>query len=277
MKNPIHTTREDRRRFLGVAGAGCLAMWLEPELALDGLEKVGPDTTSGGVLELGLRCASVAGIRSFYEETMGWACTSSGTSLTVAAGGTTVRFEESEGAPVYHVAWTIPSDRFSQAKSWLRRRTPLLRHPDGRDEFHFVSARRRAVYFADPGGNVLELIARDEVGDRGRGEFGLHDIRCVNHVGLVVRDMFGAIEQIENALGLFPTATPLPTFTKLGDRNRHLVLVPEGRPWLPEGSRPAGVFPTEVTLHGAEERTARILDYPYRVRIRQRRGAVEPG
>lgn len=169
--------------------------------------------------------------------------------------------------PYYHLAWAIPSNKFETGKEWLAERTPILRHSDGRDEFHFRTANRRAVYFADPAGNVLELIARDDLGDTASGSFGLRDLLYLNHAGLVVDDIDTAMWQIRDALGLSPTARPLPTFTKLGDAHRHVVLVPRERLWLPEMNRGAEVFAAEVVLHGPEEAEIEIEGLPYRVAI----------
>lgn len=259
----------DRREFLRGAAALSFSTWLGAELVADDLvAAVRParEETGGGILRLRLRASRMEAQSVFYSQTMGWQVARKKSLLQVRAGGTEIIFEPSDDAvPVYHIAWAIPCNKFATGKAWLAARTSLLRAPDGRDEFHFRSANRRAVYFADADGSILELIARDDLGDIAPGPFSLADLLYVNHVGLVVDDMDTSIAALSAACGLQPTAPPRPTFTKLGDAHRHVVLVPPGRFWLPEMSQAAEVFPTEVVLHGPERTTYRFDQLPYRV------------
>lgn len=264
-----------RRTVLSGLGRAGLATWLGAELALDALAEPSEPTeatgTEGGILRARLLATRLDAMRDFYGRTLGWPVERHGESLVVRAGGTLLQFDPTpaDDAPYYHVAWAIPSNKLGLGKAWLAARVPLLVHPDGRDEFHFKNARRKAVYFADPAGNVLELIARYELGDRAGGDFGLDDLLYVNHAGLVVDDMDAAIQTLSSALGLAPTAPPLPTFTKLGDVYRHLVLVPRERLWLPEMNRGAEVYPADVVLHSPVEREVALDPLPYRVQLAQ--------
>lgn len=262
----------DRRSFLKGLGGGGLAAWL----GFDALAQVAggravapPASTRRGILRLRLRATRLAEMARFYGQEMGFAVATSPKSLTVEAGGTLLEFEQAaEGEqPVYHIAWAIPQNKLPLAKAWLAARTPLLVHPDGRDEFHFRSANRRAVYFADPAGNVLELIARHNLDDGTEGPFTLADILYVNHAGLVVDDLPGAIDELETGLGLELRADPTPDFAQLGDEHRHLVLVTRKRFWLPEMKVPAEVFDAEIVLHGSPAADLAFRRHPYRVGI----------
>lgn len=262
-----------RRRFLtGMSQAG-FAAWLGAETALDAsaapAEAQAAAGTERGILKVKMLAPRLDAMTDFYAGTMGWPVSRVGSSLRVRAGGTELRFEEApEGlAPYYHVAWAIPSNKFEIGKAWLYGRLPLLKNSDGHDEFHFKSVNRRAVYFADPASNILELIARDDLGDVAEGPFGLADVLYVNHVGLVVDNMDETIVAINDSLGLLPTAPPQPSFTTLGDRYRHLTLVPKQRLWLPERQRGAEVFATEVVLHGPRAGVYEPGNLPYRVAI----------
>ncbi len=66
-------------------------------------------------------------------------------------------------------------------------------------------------------------------------------------------------------LGLHPVGDPLANFTKLGDANRHLVLVREGRRWIPERVHRAAVQPCDLLLHGPERGELSLAGYPYRI------------
>ncbi len=248
------------------------AAWIGTETTLDALaapEVPASVGTERGVLRATFLATRLDAMQAFYGRTMGWPVARVGTSLRVQTGGTELLFEPTpeDDTPYYHLAWAIPSNKFELGKAWLAKRLPLLRHPDGREEFHFTTARRRAVYFADPAGNILELIARDDLGDHRDGPFSLADLLYVNHVGLVVADMMAAIRNISQSLGLQPTAPPRPTFTKLGDVHRHVVLVPQDRLWLPEMNRGAEVFGAEVVLHGPQPARMELAGHPYRIEI----------
>ena len=263
-----------RRRFLRTTGQATLAAWLGIETTLDALAQPdygveAPESTSRGILSVRLRATELDAMAEFYGRGLGWSVERRGQGLRVQSGGTELFFDPAEGeeAPYYHLAWAIPSNKFEIGKRWLAERVPLLTHPDGRDEFHFRTARRRAVYFADPAGNILELIARDDLGDRAAGDFGLDDLLYVNHAGLVVDSMDQAILKIRQALDLPLRARPSSTFTQLGDAHRHIVLVPRGRLWLPELDRGAQPFETELVLHGPEPKSFDFESLPYRLSL----------
>ena len=268
-----------RRDFLGDCGKAAFATWLgldflgelkEARATPAKLTESAPASTRRGILQLRLQAFRLREMQKFYANTIGFEAELSKDRLQVQAGGTVIQFDEisvkgfsAANLPHYHIAWAIPASKFAKAKAWLVDRTPLLRHSDGRDEFHFRYAKRRAVYFADPVGNILELIARDEMPDKSPGDFVLADILYVNHIGLVVDDMTTAIEQIRQSLGLELTAEPSPNFATLGDVHRHLTLVTRKRLWLPEFKLAANVFKTEAVLHGEGSKKFEFEDYPY--------------
>ncbi|MCB1032473.1 MAG: hypothetical protein KDD47_01405 [Acidobacteria bacterium] len=262
----------ERRAFLQVTGAACLAAWLGIDLAVEA--KVpspikAPKATRRGILRLRLKATRLGEMGAFYGRTLGFPIEQKPRRLRVWAGGTELVFEPAAAGeePIYHIAWAIPENKLAQAKAWMKARTPLLVHPDGRDEFQFRRVDRSAFYFADPAGNVLELIARHSLGDAAGGPFTLSDILYVNHAGLVVDDLPAAIRELETGLGLELRSEPTENFAQLGDEHRHVVLVTRKRLWLPELKVPAGIFDAEITLHGAPPRRLDLEGYPYRVVI----------
>jgi len=276
--NDTVSRRELMRKF-GVAG---FAAWLGIDRVIGNLDchasspaetDDSPANTNRGITRLRLQAHDLERMHAFYAHTMGFGADLARGALNVRTGGTTVEFTggisspEATDVPYYHIAWAIPENKLALAKEWLRQRTPLLKDPDGRDEFNFPRVNRHAVYFADPAGNILELIARHNLKDGAPGHFSLADILYVNHFGLVVDDVMQSIDQIQKALHLEPRWAPVDTFAQLGDEHRHLVLVSRERLWLPEGAKPAKVFPSEVVLHGIPERRMELDGYPYRISV----------
>ena len=55
-----------------------------------------------------------------------------------------------------HLAFNVPDNRFSEAMTWLRERTPLQRNPAGLDYFALESSwQSQSVYFTGPDGLIL--------------------------------------------------------------------------------------------------------------------------
>ncbi|MCI0695045.1 hypothetical protein L0337_23925 [candidate division KSB1 bacterium] len=276
--NLLHT--QSRRAFLSNVGRAGLAAWLGLEFLPDSVlspvmaKEVAPASTQRGIVHLRLMSRRLHDVQRFYAETMGFDTELSAKTLRIKTGGTVIEFDEIErdgenaDTPYYHVAWAIPENKFAVAKAWLAARTSLLRAPDGRDEFHFRSVNRHAVYFADPAGNILELIARHNLKDARDGPFELADILYVNHAGLVVDDLQAAITQIRQKLLLDLRYEPTSNFAQMGDEYRHLVLVTRDRLWLPENIKPARVYETEIVLHGEPDKHLAFENYPYRISVR---------
>jgi catechol-2,3-dioxygenase len=118
---------------------------------------------------------------------------------------------------------------------------PWKRRLDVSEEHDFSSwGGARAVYFRDPEGNVVELIARPEA----RPELSLAE------VGLPVADVAAAVATLGRDLGLQPYDEWGDEFAPLGDDDGLLIVVRVGRGWFPVGVA-AGPAPVEVTIAGA--------------------------
>ncbi len=85
--------------------------------------------------------------RAFYTQTMGLSLRQeTADSFTVQAGTTALTFRASRIQPLlYHFAFTVPFNKWTQAKDWLKARTTLLQG-DGLDEFESARIRSRSYY-----------------------------------------------------------------------------------------------------------------------------------
>lgn len=79
--------------------------------------------------------------RTIYTQTLGLPLRQATTdSFTVQAGTTALTFRSSSQQPLlYHFAFTVPLNKWKQAKAWLGARTPLL-EGEGEDEFESAGA-----------------------------------------------------------------------------------------------------------------------------------------
>jgi catechol-2,3-dioxygenase len=151
-----------------------------------------------------------------------------------AYGASRIRFER---GPVVcsHFAVNVPPERFEEAVAWARERADLVD-----DDVPFPAWLARSAYFFDPGGNIVELIARE----RAPGEDLFLEI---SEVGLPVSDVAAAVEWFEGELDLPHFSGNRRDFSAVGDDRGLFIVVPVGRPWL-FTEEPAPDAPLRVTL-----------------------------
>jgi catechol 2,3-dioxygenase-like lactoylglutathione lyase family enzyme len=160
-----------------------------------------------------------------------------------AYGATRLRFEPGP-AVCSHFAVNVPPERFEEAVAWAGERFTVVE-----EDVPFPAWRARAAYFFDPGGNIVELIARERApGD----ELFLE----VSEVGLPVSDVDAAVDWLEAVLGLPRFDVAPGTFGAMGDDRGLFIVVPVGRHWL-FTEEPAADVPVQVTIADAELRPAR--------------------
>jgi catechol 2,3-dioxygenase-like lactoylglutathione lyase family enzyme len=87
--------------------------------------------------------------------------------------------------PFYHFAFNIPPQQFAEAKAWIARWVPLITNRIGADEFYFEAWNAHALYFYDPAGNLVELIARHTLASQPHQPFTAQSLLHVSEIGLV--------------------------------------------------------------------------------------------
>jgi hypothetical protein len=144
-----------------------------------------------------------------------------------------------------HFAVNVPPQRFEEAVAWARKRVELVD-----DDVPFPAWRARSAYFFDPGGNIVELIARE----RAPGEELFLEI---SEVGLPVADVGAAVEWLEGELCLPHFSGNRRDFSAVGDDRGLFIVVPVGRPWL-FTEEPAPDVPLRVTIE-SDRRGERVV------------------
>lgn len=201
-------------------------------------------------------------LASFYGGQLGLPTTDAATHASVTVGRTRLDFTGTTGDPFYHFAFLVPGNRFDAVAAWASKRVELL--PDretGEPIFDFASWEATALYFHDPAGNIVELIAHHGLGDSSAvGAFGGSELLEVSEVG-VVGDPPTLAAQLDGSLGLRlwdGTLSGHDRLAFLGEKARSVILSRAGRPWLPTG-RPAEAYPVEIELSGLR---AGVVDLP---------------
>lgn len=200
--------------------------------------------------EVRLPASDLAALRPFYAEVVGLdLAADTPDKFTVRAGATRLTFFAAAGevAP-QHFAFTIPRNQLAAAKEWLRGRAALLTQ-DGQDEFASASWNAQQVYFRDPAGNILELIARQTLAIDAAGLFDASKIVSVSEVGLTTADVPGMVAALGSTFGLTPYFEASDTFTAVGDHEGLLIVVRAGRHWFPT-TTPAVAMAVAATLGG---------------------------
>ena len=221
-------------------------------------------------LRLKAEAALVPELARFYENLLGQSAErSDGGVVAVRVGETALELGPSAGSPFYHFAFLVPGDRFEAALAWARAHVELL--PDsetGEPVFDFTNWDAQAVYFHDPAGSIVELIAHRGIGEQGAtGPFEPDELLGLSEIGLVCEPPALAGDLVRE-LGLEVWDGTVEGDARLafvGAKARTLILCRAGRPWLPTG-RPAEAHPAEITLFGSCEGSV-LLDDGGRVSV----------
>lgn len=184
--------------------------------------------------------AGPPGLPGFYEDALELPLDGD----AIRIGETTLRFEPEDGDAFYHFALLVPGDRFDAAHAWARGRVELLG-----DVFESDSWDSRAVYFHDPAGNIVELIAHRGLEETGRrGAFAGEELVGFSELGLVgvPSDLLRRLETV--GLRMWDgTVEHAGRLAFVGEAGRTLILAPTGRGWVPT-SRAAEPHPVELVL-----------------------------
>ena len=171
--------------------------------------------------------------------------------IIIRIGSTELVFKQvSVADPFYHIAINIPANKIEEAKKWLMARVDLMWIDDYKSDIaDFVNWRAKSVYFFDPAGNIVELIARFDLDNKTEEPFSAAQFLSISEVGLVIKanefdeSVTGLLKQYQ--LSYFGKQPPLPQFRAIGDDEGLFIVVPENRNWFPT-DKASGIFPMEI-------------------------------
>ncbi len=220
------------------------------------------------IQELILQTRHLSKQKEFYIRTLGLPLLAeTNVEFTVGAGTTRLSFQQTQQDVLYHLAFTLPRNTFSQAKSWLSERVPLL-SKDGENEIFFANINARSLYFSDAASNILEYIVHYDLEQETSVSFQPTDVLHISEIGLPVEDVPEQVAFLKEKLGLEPyRGMSSEEFAFIGDIYGQLVVVKIGRPWLPTESVLAAVSPVQLTIRGQEEKKLQILPFPYIITV----------
>jgi len=246
-------TREaERRRFLRDAGLLIAAMHAGGWAAAPQASTAGAAQRPVEFLRLRLGARRPAELHEFYSHVLELPVKAeAGGAVSVRAGSTELLFVPHEGGenPFYHFAFNIPENKFEASMDWLKGRAELIPHPStGRQIFDYPRWNAKSVYFYDPAGNILELIARHNLRNAAGGTFDSRDFLYASEIGMVVPEVGAAIAQLKSKLGIADYIGVSERFAPIGNEHGLFIVVHKDRRWFDR--IPPGIFPAEVRMRG---------------------------
>ena len=187
--------------------------------------------------------------RALYAGAFGLPATREGDALVVAIGDARLVLAVGERSP-QHFAMRIPSASYADALAWLGERVELLTGEDGSPAFAFPDWNADSAYFADPDGNIVELIAHHDLPEPYAPPFGPGALLGICEAGMPVDDVGAFLDELERRTGAQRWSGNRETFTAAGTKSGSLIVVQRGRVWYPTeaaaATRPAIAIDTDA-------------------------------
>lgn len=190
--------------------------------------------------ELRLRSCHISELIRFYSSVLEMTVINPDEkSISILAGQSMLTFTDTTETPdpFYHFAFNIPSNKFEEAFQWIKKRSELLWLEDYKSYVaDFVNWNAKSVYFLDPAGNILELIARFDLNNNADELFSSAQFLNISEIGLVFPGeiLDAKVEEILGKYGLsyFSKQPPLNHFKAIGDDEGLFIAVAENRNWF---------------------------------------------
>lgn len=212
------------------------------------------------IQQLILQTSSLKKLIEFYGKVMELEIAlHGGAEIKIKIGSTELVFQQVDiSNPFYHFAINIPANKIEEAKSWLKKRVELLWIEDYKSNIaDFVNWHAKSVYFFDPAGNIVELIARSDLNNKTDELFSSAQFLSISEAGLVVKeDQLDKVTQFllkKYQLFYFDKQPPFAQFKVIGDDKGLFIIVPENRSWFPT-KKTSGIFPMKVKFENEGRR-----------------------
>ena len=217
------------------------------------------------ILELELLTNNLEVQKEFYGSVLGLPILESDAgNFTAQVGSSRLKFSQQTGfSGRYHFAFDVPENQLEVAKKWLEARVELIAETDGEIVFGGGDWNSDAVYFRDPHGNILELIARHDLANATQTEFSSASLLNISEIGLACDNVPSVVKWLEENLNFEIYKSSSDTFAPVGDAHGLLILVQNAREWFPSTGVYATPQPVSVTIEGSQNQTLEIPNLGY--------------
>lgn len=170
----------------------------------------------------------------FYGALLGFPILSSeANELAIETGETMLVFQQNLKSPIYHFAFLIPTGSLEAAIDFAESKGIELLPLNDEKIIHFDSG--RSIYFYDSDGNIAEFIERPKLSYSPKQTFEISDVIRINEIGHPVIDPIKSSHELMDKFGIRPINPSAfrDNFCWVGDHEGAMIVVSEGRHWLP--------------------------------------------
>lgn len=185
--------------------------------------------------------------------------------FTLKTGSSKLTFMEDDSGdePYYHFAFNIPENRINEAVKWLDSRVDLITYEDS-PLISFPNWNAHSVYFFDPAGNIVELIARHNLENSSESKFDSRSLLCISEIGMPSKNLKPLCNTLNQLLNENLWWGNLETFAAIGDENGLFIAVTNERNWFPT-EKLCNIFPLTVKIRDHKVISSSIEFSPYKV------------
>ena len=142
-------------------------------------------------------------------------------------------FEYKKEAKPSHIAFNIYSNKIEEALSWLKKRVAIL--PDGENLISdFKSWNAKAVYFYDADKNIVEFIARKNLGLVSSSFFSPKSILSISEMAIATTNIEAVYNTINNMKPISVFDGDFSRFCALGNDQGLFILINKSvKKWHP--------------------------------------------
>ena len=204
-------------------------------------------------------------IRNFWENTIGCEVVNqTSTTFTIKIGTSLLTFKPnftSLARPQYHFAILIPSNQIENCLAWLKNGGKKKDGDEiqiwrgGETNAEIIQSplyNSSSVYFADYGGNIIELVARRNLDNPEEGEFSSEMFKEINSVSMVTKEVRVAQDLISQNLGYQPVDRTTSGYKVMGNANGLINLVVQNRILPPTTTEQAYPFEMELVVQNPD-------------------------
>ncbi|MBZ0201674.1 MAG: glyoxalase/bleomycin resistance/dioxygenase family protein [Ignavibacteria bacterium] len=201
------------------------------------------------IAELQIYTSNIETLKQFYTNTLRLEQSyESNNSFSLKIGTSTLTFNKSSSneKPYYHYAINIPENQIHDAIQWLSLKVSLIEYEKS-SLIDFPNWNAQSVYFYDPAGNIVELIARHDLDNASQELFSSKSLLSISEIGMPVEGVKAFHDTLSTQLGEKLWSGNLDTFAAIGDQEGLFIVVTTHRNWFPT-NKPCYSFPLKVKL-----------------------------